>query len=175
MEYEYITDPCKIESCTGKNREETFEGCLVLNRTVTISLLIVLATVLIPAIIYFVLPDPQIPEDAPTAEEVEEVKALIEQAAEQFPDLEFTRVRTTHYRVAIVEARWTGPNQPERGNPDAWNIAADAVAEVIADSYLPAGWQVNVHLYRTRFQLMGVAGRPSALDGPEGWLKMENQ
>lgn len=145
-----------------------------MNRTVIISLVIVAVTAIIPLTLYFVLPDPAPPEDAPTDAESAEVIALVAQAEDELPEVTFTRLRTTHDRVVVVEARWDGPNQPERGNPEAWNIAADEIAEVIAEAYLPSGWQVNVHLYRTRFQLMGYAGRPSALDGSEGWLRLED-
>ncbi|NLN28165.1 MAG: hypothetical protein GX161_08100 [Firmicutes bacterium] len=145
-----------------------------MNRGVLISLVIVAVTAIIPLTLYFVLPDPEPPADAPSQEERAEVIAMVSQAADELPDVTFTRLRTTDRRVVVVEARWVGPVQPERGNPEAWNLAADEIAEVIAESYLPAGWQVNVHLYRTRFQLMGVAGRPSALDGPEGWLRLDD-
>lgn len=141
------------------------------NRTVVISLVLVALTVLIPLVIYFALPDTPPPPNAPSDEESATVQAQVEESAAEVPYVTYNRVRTTPRRVVIVEARWTGANPPERGNKDAWNAAADEIAKVIADTYLPAGWQVNVHLYRTRFQLMGVAGRPSALDGPEGWLK----
>lgn len=145
-----------------------------MNRTVVISLVIVAITAIIPLSLYFILPDPAPREDVPTEAERAQVIDLVSQAEEDLPEVTFTRLRTTDDHVVVVEARWTGFNQPERGNPEAWNLAADDIAKVISESYLPSGWQVNVHLYRTRFQLMGVAGRPSALDGPEGWLKLEN-
>lgn len=140
------------------------------HRGVVISLVLIALTLIVPLTLYFVLPDPTPPPNAPSDEESAAVKALVEQSAAEVPYVTYTRVRTTPRRVVVVEARWTGENPPERGNPDAWNAAADQIAKVIADSYLPSGWQVNVHLYRTRFQLMGYAGRPSALDGPEAWL-----
>lgn len=144
-----------------------------MDRSFILSLAIVAAFIVIPLTLYFVLPDPAPPENAPSAEEAEAVRRLIAGTEELFPYLTYTRVRTTDQRVVIIEARWTGDNPPERGKPDAWNAAAEDIARVISDEYLPSGWQVNVLLFRTRWQLMGIAARPSALDGPEGWLRPE--
>jgi hypothetical protein len=143
--------------------------------TVKFSLALVAITGLILIIVYLIIPNPEVPEDAPDQAEIDSIIALMKEADEVIPQVEFRKIRPNNKRVVIIEAKWLGTEQPERADQDGWNKEADKVAEVIAEQYLPAGWQVTVNIFKGWFKVMGVAGRPSALDGPEGWLKPVNE
>lgn len=145
----------------------------MLHRTVIFSLTLIGLFVIVPLAIYFILPNPEPPPDAPPESEQEAVRELVLKAADEMPHVTLNKVRTTNQRVVVIEARWTGDNEPPRTDQDAWNDEADEIARIISESYLPSGWQVNVALFRTRFSVLGVAARPSAEDGPEGWLQLE--
>lgn len=143
-----------------------------MNRIAIISLAVVAAFVVIPLTLYFYLPSPTPPANAPPQSERDSVRDLVLGSADEVPHVTYTKVRTTDRRVVVVEARWAGEGEPDRKDQEGWNAEADKIAKVIAEQYLPSGWQVNVLLFRTRILLMGVGARPSALDGPEGWLRM---
>lgn len=142
-----------------------------MSRTVVFSLSLVLAFTVIPLALYFILPDAEPPPGAPTQAEQESVRELVSQSQADLPHVRFRRVRPNQHRVVVLEAQWTGENEPPRADQEAWNREADRIAEVVAEGYLPSGWQVNVALFRGRFLPLGIAGRPSAEDGPEGWIR----
>lgn len=145
----------------------------MLHRTVIFSLTLIGLFVVVPLVLYFILPNPEPPPNAPSDSEHQAVQEMVLQAANELPHVKLNKVRTTNQRVVVVEARWIGDNEPPRTDQDAWNDEADEIARIISESYLPSGWQVNVALFRTRISVLGVAARPSAEDGPEGWLQME--
>lgn len=133
-----------------------------MDRAVKGILLYVALFAIIPLTLYFILPDPAPDPNAPTAEEHQHVQSLIEQISGQVPQLEVRYVRTNDRRVAQLHANWFGEDQPDRGDPAAWNRLALRVARQLAPQ-IPPGWHLNVALYDGPPLPRGFAGAP----GPE--------